>query len=40
MLDGLRLIELRDSIPWKISMIIRSDRRKDQAVWGMAELFL
>ncbi len=40
MLDGLRLIELWDSIPWKISMIIRSDRRKDQAVRGMAELFL
>lgn len=39
MLEGLRLIELRDSIPWKISMTIREDRRKEQAVCGMAELF-
>lgn len=39
MLDGLRLIELRDSIPWKISMIIRSDRQKEQEMRGMAELF-
>lgn len=39
MLSGLRLIELRDSIPWKISMVIRSDRKKEQAVREMAELF-
>lgn len=38
--DGLRMIELRDSIPWKISMIIRSDRTKEKAVRGMAELFV
>lgn len=37
--EGLRMIELRDSIPWKISMIIRSDRTKERAVRGMAELF-
>ena len=37
--EGLRMIELRDSIPWKISMIIRSDRVKERAVRGMAELF-
>lgn len=39
MLDGLRLVELRDSIPWKISMIILSDRIKEKAVQGMVELF-
>lgn len=38
-LDGLRMIELRDSIPWKISMVIRSERMKEKAVKGMAELF-
>lgn len=38
-LDGLRMIELRDSIPWKISMIIRSERMKEKAVKRMAELF-
>lgn len=40
LLDGLRLIELRDSIPWKISMIIRGDRKKEKAVRGMAEIFV
>ncbi len=39
MLDGLRLVELRDSIPWKISMIILSDRIKEKAVQGMVEIF-
>lgn len=39
MLDGLRLAELQDSLPWKISMIIRSDRRKEKAVKEMAEVF-
>lgn len=39
LLDGLRLVELRDSIPWKISMAIRSDRIREKAVRGMAELF-
>lgn len=39
MLDGLRLAELQDSIPWKISMIILSDRTKEKAVQGMVELF-
>ena len=39
LLDGLRLTELRDSIPWKISMAIRSDRIGEKAVQGMVELF-
>lgn len=39
MLDGLNLIELSDSIPWKISMILCSGRRKEEAIKGMIELF-
>lgn len=39
MLDGLRLVELRDSIPWKISMVILSERTKEKAVQGMVEIF-
>lgn len=39
MLEGLRLIGLRDCIPWKISMILCNDRRKEAAVRGMIELF-
>lgn len=39
-MEGLRLIELEDSIPWNISLIIRKDRRQEQAIRGMEELFV
>ena len=38
-LDGLHLAELYDSIPWKISMVIRYDRKEEQAIRSMIELF-
>lgn len=38
-MEGLHLIELQDSIPWNISIIIREDRRQEQAIRTMAELF-
>lgn len=38
-MDGLRLIELHDSIPWKISIIVRRDRLQEQAVRVLTEMF-
>ena len=40
MMSGLHLIPLYDSIPWKIFLVSRKDRRKEQAIAKMAELFL
>lgn len=40
MMSGLHLIPLYDSIPWKIFLVIRKDRRKEPAIAKMAELFL
>lgn len=40
MMNGLHLIRLCDSIPWKIFMIIRNDRQKEPAIREMAKLFL
>lgn len=39
-MDGLRLIELYDSIPWKISLVTRHDRREEEAIRSMVEIFL
>lgn len=39
MLDGLKLIELCGCIPWKISMIILSGRRKEEAIRGIMNFF-
>ncbi len=39
-MDGLKLIELHDSIPWKISMVIRNDRKEEYAIRSVTELFL
>ncbi len=39
MLDGLKLLELRDCIPWKIFMILCNGRRKEEAIREMMELF-
>lgn len=38
-MEGLHLIELHDSIPWKISMVIRDDRKEEDAIGSIAELF-
>lgn len=39
-MDGLKMIELHDSIPWKISIVIRNDRKEEYAIRSIAELFL
>lgn len=38
MTEGLRLVELHDSLPWKVSVIIRKDRKKEPALQRLAEL--
>lgn len=39
-LEGLHLVGLHDSIPWKISIIIRKDRTQEHTLRKMAELFI
>lgn len=39
-MDGLKMIELHDSIPWKISIVIRNDRKEEYAIRSITELFL
>lgn len=39
-MDTLHLIELYDSIPWTISIIIRNDRKKERTIYEMADLFI
>lgn len=38
-LEGIRRIPLSDSIPWKISLIIRRDRLEEDALRSMREIF-
>lgn len=40
MLEGLRLIPLSDSIPWKIFMVIKGSRKEEPGLWELAKLFL
>lgn len=40
MIKGLHLIELSDSIPWKIFMVMHTSRRKEPALRELAGLFL
>ncbi len=39
MMEGLHLVGLYDSLPWKVSMITRKDRKKEPVLWRLAELF-
>lgn len=39
-MEGLKLIELQDSIPWTISIIVRNDRKKEYLINEMINLFL
>lgn len=40
MMNGLHLAELYDSIPWKIFIIVRNDKKDQPAISGMVKLFL
>lgn len=37
--EGLSRVEIRDSIPWRISLVAREERRKDPAIQTLVGLF-
>lgn len=39
-MEGLRLIKLCDSLPWKVSVVVRHDRREEEAIHSMVKLFI
>lgn len=37
--DGLRMIGLSDSLPWKISVVVREERKKEKGILELVECF-
>lgn len=37
--EGLRMIGLEDSLPWKISVVVREERKRERTIQNLVELF-
>lgn len=37
--DGLRMISLEDSLPWKISVVVREERKHERMIQNLIEIF-